>query len=324
MKACSVIGLDSRTLQRWRAKGVRDDLRNGPKTVPANKISDDEREKILKTVNAEEFRDLSPNQIVPLLADQGKYIGSESTIYRVLREDGQQKHRETSREPRSKPKEHIATGPNQVWSWDITYLPSLLRGKYFYLYLILDVWSRKIVAWNIHDSESMDYASKLITFGAAEEGIDENQVVLHSDNGSPMKGATMLATLTALGIVASFSRPSVSNDNPFSESLFRTLKYRPEYPKKPFETIEDAIAWVSAFVEWYNKEHLHSNICFVTPEQKHRGEEIEILKQRRRVYEAARKRNPERWSGNIRKWDPVEVTALNPDVTSTKKKEKAA
>jgi len=292
--------------------------------TPGNKLSDSERKRVLEIINSEDFRDLSPNQIVPMLADQGKYVASESTMYRILRAEGQQNHRETSREPRAKPNEHVATGPNQVWSWDITYCVSSVRGQYHYLYLMLDVWSRKIVGWRVHDQESMEHASDLVIRAALAENIDAGKIVLHSDNGSPMKGATMLATLNALGITASFSRPSVSNDNPYSESLFRTLKYRPEYPRRPFENIEEVTAWVSAFVAWYNEEHLHSNLCFVTPEQKHQGLDIQILTKRSAIYEAARQKNPEKWSGKIRSWKATDVTILNPDKSFRNKQELAA
>jgi transposase InsO family protein len=223
-----------------------------------------------------------------------------------------------------KPKEHIATGPNQVWSWDISYLPSSLRGQYFYLYLFLDVWSRKIVGWSVREKESMDDSSELIASLALKENVDVDQLVLHSDNGSPMKGATMLATLQSLGIVASLSRPRVSNDNPYSESLFRTMKYRPEYPKRPFARIEDATAWVAAFVDWYNNEHLHSSIQYVTPNQRHNGEDKDILKKRKAVYEAASKQHPERWANGTRSWEPIEVVALNPDNKKKEKRREAA
>src|SRR5690606_21795667 len=153
-------------------------------------------------VNAPDFRDLSPNQIVPALADQGEYIASESTMYRILREERQVNHRERHKPPVHKPKEHVATAPNQVWSWDITYLRSTVRGQFFFLYLIVDVFSRKIVGWDVQDRESQDLAAALIAATAASEGVDQDQLVLHSDNGGPMKGATMLATLQSLGIVA--------------------------------------------------------------------------------------------------------------------------
>jgi len=210
-------------------------------------------------------RSLSPKQIVPRLADKGVYIASESTTYRILAQADQLKHREPSkpRRPR-RPAEHVAHGPLEVWSWDITYLRSPIRGMFYYLYMVIDVWSRKIVGWRVEETENMDYASMFIRSICDELEIDPNGLVLHSDNGGPMKGSTMLATLQNLGIVPSFSRPRVSDDNPYSEALFRTLKYRPRYPQGPFQSIDQARTWVQHFVSWYNNVHLHSAINFVT------------------------------------------------------------
>ena len=168
---------------------------------------------------------------------------------------------------RSKPRALCATAPDQLFSWDITYLPTLIKGIYFYLYLFMDIFSRKIVGWQIYETESSELAAEVMRDICERENIAPNQVVLHSDNGSPMKGATMLATLQALGVVPSFSRPAVSNDNPYSESLFKTLKYRPAYPRRAFENLLAARQWVGTFVQWYNHEHRHSAIGFVTPQQ---------------------------------------------------------
>jgi len=251
---------------------------------------------------------------VPNLADKGDYLASESTIYRVLRDENQLQHRGPTNPPmRHRPKELVATAPNQVWTWDITYLNSPVLGAFFYLYLAVDVFSRKIVAAQVHAAEDSDHASELFEQACAVEGIDAGQLALHSDNGSPMKGATLLATLQRLGVMTSFSRPRVSDDNPFSEALFRTAKYRPEYPRGPFESVDAARVWVQWFVEWYNHEHLHSGIRFVTPAQRHAGEDAEILANRHAVYQAARKRNPERWSGDTRDWSPIEEVRLNPE-----------
>jgi len=314
-RSCNVMKLTPRTIQRWREQGEQGfDRRFGPKTPPRNKLSQAERKKVLATVHQPEHRDRSPKQIVPSLADQGIYIGSESTIYRILHEEDALQHRGPTR-PRSvpRPREHVATGPGELWSWDITYLRSAVRGAFYYLSLVEDVWSRKIVGWAVHEEESMDLSAQLIDETAARLGCARSGLVLHSDNGGPMKGSTMLATLERLGIVASFSRPYVRDDNPYSESLFRTLKYRPEYPRGAFESFEAACQWVEGFVAWYNTEHLHSAIGFVTPEDRHTGRDKEIFDQRRRVYEEARQRNPERWSKNTRKWEHAEVVKLNPE-----------
>jgi putative transposase len=314
-RSCEMMELAPRTLQRWREQGEQGfDRRFGPKTSPRNKLSAAERKKVLEAANRPEHRDLSPKQIVPRLADAGVYIASESTFYRILHEENALHHREPSR-PRSvsRPREYVATGPCQVFSWDITYLRSAVRGAFYYLYLIEDVWSRKIVGWAVHDEESMDLASELINKTAMRLGRDPKGIVLHSDNGSPMKGSTMLATLQRLGIVPSFSRPHVSDDNPYSESLFRNLKYRPWYPSKPFVSLQAASEWVTTFARWYNDEHLHSGIRFVTPSDRHAGRHHDVLHRRRAVYEAARDRHPERWRGRIRNLDPIETVVLNPE-----------
>jgi putative transposase len=283
---------------------------------PAHKLSDAERQEILRIANSPEYRDLSPKQIVPRLADEQQlYIGSESTIYRVLREYGMLHHRQPSKPPqkRVRPRTLIATGPNQVWCWDITYLPSPIRGAFYYLYLVIDVWSRKIVGWAIHERECTDLASDLIDSLCVAEGISRDQLSLHSDNGSPMKGSTLLATLERLGVARSFSRPRVSNDNPFVEAVFRTVKYRPGYPRGPFASIEAARSWMTAFTNWYNHVHRHSGIRFVTPAQRHALLDSKILARRAKLWERARRRHPARWSGGVRNWTPVETVALNPE-----------
>lgn len=312
--ACKTAGLSARTVQRWKKAGGGEDGRNGPKTAPPNKLSPAERELVLRTINSPEFRDLPPTQIVPRLADANQYLASEATMYRMLREEDQLTHRQRSRPAQGrKPREHVATGPCQVWSWDITYLPGPVRGLFFYLYLMIDVWSRKIMGARVHEVQSDELAAELLKEICDREHLDPNGIVLHSDSGGPMKGSTMKATMENLGVIASFSRSRVSNDNPYSEAMFRTLKYRPEYPCRAFASLAEAQAWVAAFVQWYNHEHLHSGIRFVAPADRHSGREQEVLNQRTRVYEEARRRNPGRWSGNVRSWEPVATVYLNPE-----------
>lgn len=311
--ACEQLGVPPRTLQRWRKQGIGEDRRAGPKARPANKLTEAEERRILGIVNSPRFRDLSPKQIVPLLADEGIYVASESTVYRLLRRNEQMEHRGRARPAtHRKPAEVVATAPNQVWCWDITWLPTSVRGQFFYLYTIVDVFSRKIVGWAVHDRESDMHAATLVATACAAEGVPRDQLVIHSDNGGPMKGATMLATLQKLGVVPSFSRPGVSDDNPFIEALFRTLKYCPQYPSKPFASLDVAVAWVEKFVRWYNERHCHSAISFVTPAQRHDGLDVDILAGRRQVYEAARAKNPQRWSRNCRTWTRPEKVRLNP------------
>jgi len=315
-QACAVVGLSVRTLQRWQdGETVRVDQRPFRQYEPPHQLTEAERAELLAVANSEEFGHLPPSQIVPRLADQGRYLASESTFYRVLKAAGQLAHRRSERpaQTRSKPRAVCAKAPNQVWSWDITYLPAAIRGQFFYLYLFLDIFSRKIVGWQVYDEENSALASEVLRDLCQREGIQPNQVILHADNGGPMKGSTMLATLQGLGVMPSFSRPAVSNDNPYSESLFKTLKYRPAYPLRPFADLAAARHWVSGLVGWYNHEHRHSAIRFVTPAQRHAGEDGALLEQRQVVYEQARARHPQRWRGPTRNWQRVQTVHLNPD-----------
>lgn len=310
--ACELLGLTARTLERWGDQD--DDRRHGPNTVPANKLTEAERRQIIAVATSSEFRDQSPKQIVPRLADQGRYVASEATFYRVLRGEDMQHHRGRARPAMARPREHVATGPWQVGSWDITYMASLVRGQFFYLYLVEDVWSRKILGWDVHEEEASELAAALIERIRREAGdVELKGWVLHADNGGPMKGATMLATLQRLGVVPSFSRPSVSDDNPYSEALFRTLKYCPEYPSTGFATVADARAWVTRFVAWYNHDHQHSGIGYVAPADRHAGLDVAILAARKAVYERARRRNPDRWAKSTRAWTRPSTVILNPE-----------
>ena len=315
-KACEVLGIAVRTVQRWRRYGLEARRPRAARPRPDNALSPKERERALELLCSPRWRDLSPKQVVPRLADEGIYLASESTLYRLLRAAKLQRHRAASRPAKSRaPRRHEARAPNRVWSWDITYLPTTVRGRFYYLYLGLDLFSRKAVAWQVHECEDAEHAAALITEACYREHVRPEQLVVHSDNGAPMKAATLLATLQALGVTASFSRPRVSNDNPYSESLFRTLKYRPWYPERPFETLAEARAWVERFVDWYNHEHRHGAIRFVTPHQRHVGEEPALLARRDAVYRAARARHPRRWSGRTRNWTPIGPVWLNPPNT---------
>lgn len=328
-RACVLIGLSERTVQRWlRPAGAGADRRMAGLHVrpePANKLSAAEREAALQILNGHAFKNLPPSQIVPRLADQGRYVGSESTLYRLLHQAGQMTHRRLERVPhkRSKPRALTARQPDQIYCWDITYLPTQVRGVYFYLYLFVDLFSRKIVGWQVFDSESAQRASDLLKDICARQGIAPGQLVVHSDNGSPMKGETMLATMQRLGVAPSRSRPSVSNDNPYSESLFRTLKYRPDLPVTPFESLLQARRWATELVHWYNDEHRHSAIGFVTPNQRHAGQDKAMLQERTLVYERARQANPLRWSNGTRDWRHVDCVHLNPETPPQAKEAEA-
>jgi transposase InsO family protein len=281
--------------------------------VPANKLSEAERGIILTTANQDKFASLPPSQIVPKLADEGVFLASESTFYRTLRAEKQLAHRGRTKPAKNKrPDAIVATEPNQLWSWDITYLSTTVKGLFFYLYLIMDVFSRKIVGWEVYAEESAEHAALTLRKAYLRESVAGRTIILHSDNGSPMKGATMLGTMQTLGVMPSFSRPSVSNDNPYSESLFKTLKYHPGLPEKPFDTLEEARLWVTGFQQWYNEVHQHSAIKFVTPGQRHRGEDKLILNKRALLYEMARAAMPQRWSGACRNWTRPAEVSLNP------------
>lgn len=318
-----MVNLEIRTLQRWRQAGnIKEDQRPlVVRAAPKNKLSPEERAHIISVCNQPRFAQLPPSQIVPLLADEGVYIASESTMYRVLREASLLHHRGRSLSPKAvkAPTTHTATGIHQVWTWDISYLPCTVKGLYHYLYLILDIYSRKIVGWEVYECESGDYASHLIARAVLVEKITHKPLILHSDNGAPMKSQTFLAKLDELGITSSRSRPRVSNDNPYSEAMFKTLKYCPKWPIQGFATLEDARVWVKGFVYSYNEEHRHSQIQFVTPAQRHRGEDQAILAKRHAVYEAAKAKNTARWSGDTRNWKPVGNVSLNPEKTEQKK-----
>ena len=309
-----MLDISLRTFERWsQANGQQDGRKQASKQV-GNKLSSQERSKVLLTMNSEDYRDFPPCKIVPLLANTGIYIASESTMYRLLRAENLLAHRQKSQKPKhNRPKECQANAPRQVWSWDISYLPTTVSGLYFYLYMIVDICSRKIVGWSIHDVQTAELASTLIKQACIDETIAAEQLTLHSDNGSPMKGATMLATLQGLGVMPSFSRPSVSDDNPFSEALFKTVKYHPDFPAlSKFNTIEDARLWSEKFVFWYNHQHLHSALKFITPQQRHVGDDVAILKKRQKVYVLAKQKRPERWSGQTRNWTLPRIVTLNP------------
>lgn len=249
-----------------------------------------------------------------MLADRGVYIASESSFYRVLKRHKQLNHRGRAEPARSvpRPTSFTATGPNQVWSWDISYCPSVVRGQHWYLYLIMDIYSRKVVAWEVHEAESGERAKELVERALLAEGCWHNPPVLHSDNGAPMTSFTLKARLAELGLLMSYSRPRVSNDNPYSEALFRTVKYCPEWPAKGFKSLEAVREWMLSFVNGYNNKHLHSSLNFVTPGRRHRGEDQARLDQRKVVYERARQQNPRRWTGNTRNWDAAGSVSLNP------------
>ncbi len=257
--ACEVAGIDLRTLQRWKSSSGLVEGDGRPRSIhpaPRHALTDTERANLLCVANAPRFADVPPARIVPMLADEGVYLASESSFSRVLRAHGQTTHRGHAKAPRTvrPPTTHIATAPGQVWCWDMTYLPAQVQGRWFHLYLILDLYSRKIVGWEVHDTDHSDHAAHLVHRTALAEGVaaQTHKPVLHGDNGSTLKATTVLAMLNWLGVKPSYSRPRVSDDNAFAESVFRTAKYRPEFPAKGFADLDAARAWAASFVQWYN------------------------------------------------------------------------
>jgi putative transposase len=317
--ACRLVGLSARTIERWREYPDAEDGRHGPQHRPANALSPLEQARVVAVMMSPQYCQVPPKQLVPRLADEGIYLASESTMYRINRRfELRGRTRTTTRSHVTRATTvHCATAPNQVWSRDITYLPTPVRGRFLRLYLVLDVWSRRIVGWTIHERESDELAAEMIRDICDEAKVDANGLLLHSDNGKPMRGNTMIATLQWLGIVPSFSRPHVSDDNPYFEALFRTLKHGPAYPRLPFANVAAAQGWVARFVAWYNGEHRHSAIRFVTPNERHFGRENRILARRHALYERARRTKPERWSSSSRNWPPIGSVVLNPERTVT-------
>jgi transposase InsO family protein len=311
-KACEIVGITPRTFQNWIKRGFEDKRKGSCKRV-LRKLDIEEREEILEVCNSERFRDMNPHQIVPILAQEGKYLASESTIYRVLREADMIHHRDNTKPARnvSKPPQVVATGPGQVFTWDITWLHSKVRGLFFYAYVLQDIYDRSIVSWEIHDRESDEISQEMFRRLSQEKNLKGAH--LHSDNGHPMKGVNLLGLLLKLGVSTSFSRPRVSDDNPFIESFFKTLKYSTKYPGR-FEDLSAAREWFASFIHWYNNYHLHSALGYVTPLQRRRCEDVPLFHIRNRTMEQARSRNPERWGSRpARQWISEDSVVLNPD-----------
>lgn len=328
-RACIEADISIRTFQRWTQNDMItfDKRPQAKRAKPRHALSANERVAIINTVNEPRFASMPPSQIVPILADEGVYLASESSFYRVMKDSDQQHHRGRAKAPQKRAiTTHIADAPNEVWCWDITYLPAAVRGEYYYLYLVHDLYSRKIIGWEVHHAESGEYASALIkrSYIAEQIALQNKPLVLHADNGSPMKAATLLSTLQFLGVAPSHSRPRVSNDNAYVEALFRTCKYRPDYPVSGFANIDSARQWVSDFVCWYNTQHRHSGIRFVTPAQRHQQKDVEVLDKRHALYEAARMSHPERWSRSTRNWAPITSVCLNPERKPTEVAQQAA
>jgi len=311
-KACEVVGISHRTLQRWKQCGLNDRRKGSKKTV-VRKVPQETRDEIMSVCNEPRFRDLTPYEIVPQLLEEGRYLASERTIYRILKEADQLHHRSESRvrHRHSKPPERRATGSDQVYTWDITYMARTIRGFFFYAYVIKDIFDKSIVGWSIHAEESERHSRAL--FERVLKGRRIQLKALHADNGHPMKGVSLMGLLQDLNVAVSHSRPRTSNDNPYIESLFKTMKYHVTYPRA-FDTLADARQWMADFVHWYNTEHLHSSIGYVTPHQMRYGQAEAIFEQRNDAINRARELHPERWGSRpAKQWIINREVVLNPD-----------
>jgi putative transposase len=304
--ACSAIGIPRPTYYRWRSPRPVV-ARKGPASCRALTVQ--ERGEVLATLNSERFSDLAPREVYATLLDEGRYVCSVRTMYRILGENGEvRERRDQLRHPAYKKPELLATGPNQVWSWDITKLLGPAKWTYFYLYVILDIFSRYVVGWMVARGESAALAKRLIEETVVKQGIEPGQLTIHADRGTSMKSKPVAFLLADLGITKSHSRPHVSDDNPYSESQFKTLKYMPEFPDR-FGSIEDSRSFLHPFFRWYNTEHHHTGIGLLTPEVVHLGRDEEVIAKRREVLRAAYQARPDRFVRKVPEPPPPPVAA---------------
>lgn len=312
---CKYLEISARTIQRWKKDGLKDNRKGAEKSVP-KKLSKEEELAIYSLCCSNEYKEMNPREVFNSLLDKGLYYASESTFYRILKKYNALAHRSESKKgtSRNKSQELKAYRKNQVWMWDITWLKSPVTGIWYYAYVIEDLYDRSIVAWMIFENESDGHSRELFDYACRKENAHPDFV--HSDNGNPMKGVTLVALYYQLGIVPSFSRPRVSDDNPFIESFFKTLKYKCGYPHH-FENIEHARKWFADFIHWYNFEHKHSGLQFITPMQKRQGKHFRLFANRNEVIRKAREKNPLRWSSDkLHQYKTSEFEILNPEEKS--------
>lgn len=291
-EACAVLGVPRASFYRWRAPAAY-----GPHPQPARPraLTAEERAEVLAVLHEERFADKAPAEVYATLLDEGRYLCSIPTMYRILRDNAEvRERRDQRRHPAYSAPELLAERPNHLWSWDITKLKGPQKWSYFQLYVIIDVYSRYIVGWMVADRESATLAERLIAETCARQQIRPDQLTIHADRGSSMKSQPVAYLLADLGVTKTHSRPHVSDDNPYSESNFKTLKYRPEFPER-FGSVQDARAHVSAFVTWYNDEHHHTGINLLTPADLHHGRAQARLDARGSVLAAAHQAHPERF-----------------------------
>ena len=324
-RACDSLGVSRATCYRHRAQAAQPPGEAASRPPPPLKLAPEERQAVLDLLHSERFLDASPHTIHATVLDEGHYPCSVRTMYRILAEEGEVRERRNvlAHPPYAKP-ELLATGPNQLWSWDITKLKGPAKWTYFYLYVILDVFSRYVVGWMVASRESATLAEKLIGETCTKQGVVGGQLTVHADRGSSMKSKAVALLLADLGVTKTHSRPHVSNDNPFSEAQFKTLKYRPGFPQR-FGSLEDARADCRGFFRWYNTEHRHSGIAFITPADVHHGRVTQIIKIRSQALNAAYAANPARFKGKQPepKLPPVAVW-INPPIGDSAVKQEVA
>jgi putative transposase len=296
-QACEALGVSRATLYRHRQPPSEPSSPPAQWPSPPRTLGCEERGEVLEVLHSERFVDVAPAEVVATLLDEGVYHCSARTMHRILAAEGEAGERRAQRTHPPRPAPILeATAPNQVWSWDITRLEGPRRWNSYALYVVLDIFSRYVVGWMVADRELAKLAARLLETCVEREGVEQDQLTLHQDRGAPMTAKTFSQTLVDMGVLASYSRPRVSNDNPFSESHFKTLKYMPTYPGR-FESLEEARAWCARFIEWYNHEHRHSGIAMLTPYDVHVGRADAVLRARQHAMDAAFARHPERFVG---------------------------
>lgn len=295
MSACQALGLPRSSFYRARETETRLKAAETKAAQPARALGEAEKSTVRQLLNSERFQDLAPREVYATLLDEGQYLCHWRTMYRILEEhDEVRERRNQLRHPNHPKAELLATGPNQVWSWDITKLLGPVKWTYYYLYVVLDIFSRYVVGWMVADREAAALARELVGQTCLKQGIQAEQLTLHADRGSPMIARSLALLLADLGVTKTHSRPHVSDDNPYSEAQFKTLKYRPDYPER-FGCQIDARAWSRDFFDWYNHEHHHSALGLLTPADVHYGRAEEIIHRRQQVLHAAYQKNPERF-----------------------------
>jgi putative transposase len=292
-RACDVLGVPRNAVYRARRPASAEPL--APRPSPARALSNEEREAVRQTLNSQRFQDCAPRAAYATLLDEGQYLCSWRTRYRILAENAEvRERREQLRHPAYAKPELLATAPNQVWSWDITKLLGPAKWTYYYLYVMLDIFSRYVVGWLIAEHESSQLAEALIAEACAKQTIQPEQLTIHADRGSPMVAKPVAVLLADLGVTKSHSRPHQSNDNPFSEAQFKTMKYRPDYPER-FGGLLEARQWARDFFSWYNAVHRHMGIGLMTPATVHSGQAERVYQERQRVLQLAYAAHPERF-----------------------------